>query len=74
MKFYAKLEFKYFEKIACSISIDLTPVPGDCTKFYRCGSNVLFIYSCPVGTYFNTATKNCAAGTLANCNGAIPQG
>ena len=49
----------YAPSTACTSSVDLTVVPGDNTKFYRCGSGVLSINSCPSGTVFDSALKIC---------------
>ena len=41
----------------CDRTKDLTPVPGDCTKFYKCVDNSLFTFNCLDGFLFDTITK-----------------
>lgn len=45
--------------IACNPALDLTPVPNDCTRFFRCASGVLYVFTCGPGTWFNNNLKVC---------------
>lgn len=53
---------------SCSSSIDLTPVPGDCSQFYRCVNNVQSILNCPYGYLFDRTAKTCKPANEVNCN------
>jgi hypothetical protein len=44
-------------------SADLTAVPNDNTKFYRCSSGSLIVFSCPSGTIFDSVNKICNYGS-----------
>lgn len=41
------------------LEFDLIPVPGHCSKFYKCPNGYLYILSCPRGLVFNSAQKMC---------------
>lgn len=51
------LKIKFFK--ACDSSLDLTRVPGDCSKFYRCSNNLLYTQTCPEDTVFDNKYKVC---------------
>jgi hypothetical protein len=54
--------------LACDISLDLTAVIGDCSKFYRCDGSRLYVQSCGSGTVFDTSLKVCNWPSLVvNC-------
>ena len=55
---------------ACDSSVDLTVVPTDSTKFYRCGSGILSINSCPTGTVFDNTLKTCTFAT-STCSSSV---
>lgn len=56
------------ENYSCSPTIDLTPLPGNCSQFYRCINNVQTILSCPSGYLFDRVTKTCNLANQVNCN------
>ena len=39
--------------IGCQSSQDLTAVPGDCGRFYRCANNILYTFSYVLLIFFN---------------------
>lgn len=43
----------------CTYMNDLTPYPGDCTKFLRCANGILYQFSCPEGTVFDPILRLC---------------
>lgn len=45
--------------IECDQSIDLTRVPGECSRFYRCANGYLYTLSCPQDTVFDNRHKVC---------------
>lgn len=45
--------------LECDQSVDLTRVPGDCSKFYRCSNGRLFTLECPEDTVFDNKYKVC---------------
>ena len=52
-----------YAPITSCASVDLTAVPTDNTKFYRCSSGTLVIFSCPSGTIFDSVNKICNYGS-----------
>ena len=58
--------------IPCPSALELTQVSTDCAKYYICSATTgtLFIQSCPTGTIFSNAVKNCVPPNLAVCNSA----
>lgn len=44
---------------ACDPKIDLTQVPSDCSKFYRCVNGQQSILVCPSGYLFDDNIKSC---------------
>ncbi|CAF0939536.1 unnamed protein product [Brachionus calyciflorus] len=44
---------------SCNQAQDLTQVPNDCGKFYRCGSGILYTEQCPSGLLFDANLKIC---------------
>ena len=63
------LQIRFFlRKIGCIASQDLTIVPGDCSSFYRCYNNILYVLACPTGKYFDVTTSACKPSYLVACN------
>ncbi|RNA18636.1 cell death abnormality 1-like isoform X1 [Brachionus plicatilis] len=56
----------------CDPSIDLTQVPNDCSRFYRCINGVLSTLTCPSGYLFDSSAKACNPSTQVNCNSCDP--
>ena len=56
---------------SCS-SLDLTPVPGDCSRFYRCSFGVLYTISCPYGLLFDINSRVCNYANQVQCVSAAP--
>ena len=41
--------------------------PSDCSKYFRCVKNMLFILICPTGYNFDTESKLCNKATNVDC-------
>ena len=54
---------------ACTATVDLSGVTGDCTKFLRCIYGTFYEMSCPPGTNFDYIRKVCDFPASATCLG-----
>ncbi|CAF0920315.1 unnamed protein product [Brachionus calyciflorus] len=53
----------------CTPSQDFSPVPNDCTKFYRCANGVLSVFQCSSGLLFDNNLKVCNwPNQVTTCN------
>ncbi len=50
----------------CDPKLDLTPVEN-CTKFYKCLDNGLFLFNCPFGYLFDSKLRECQLASQVNC-------
>jgi hypothetical protein len=52
--------------VKCDPKLDFTPVEN-CTKFYKCIDNGLFLFNCPFGYLFDSKLKECQLASRVNC-------
>lgn len=55
----------------CDLSKDLTSMPGDCTKFYKCVNNTLLTFNCLDGFLFDTISRGCQIASQATCSSSL---
>ena len=52
--------------VVCDQKLDLTPVEN-CSKFYKCLDNNLYVFNCPFGYLFNSNLRECQLANQVNC-------
>jgi hypothetical protein len=52
--------------VGCDPRLDLTPVEN-CTKFYKCINNSIYLFNCPYGYLFDSSLRECQLANKIKC-------